>query len=560
MCLTPIKFRNPSRYISNYGGQLFDMELPCGQCCECKKATQTEWLFRSFYQCKYTLDNNGYIYFDTLTYAPKYLPHISEFCKEVKAGSDEDFSCFRPSDWRYFLNNLRRQIDYYYKGVGFDTKLHFKYFMSSEYGTSDSGTHRPHYHVLFYITNNVLSPEELSKLVSKCWKFGRTDGIEYNGIEQVKKHTYRSDNLDLPHLLNVCNYVSKYVVKDSIFQKVLDARIKYIDDNYSSEFGKKKRKSLVVNNISQFHRQSQGFGEFGIKYNSIDDIFDTGMMKMPDINNVWKYAPLSGYLKRKLFQVLVVNEKGNREWIYNELGQEYLCKRLDKGIDLYADKMQEWHDNIGIYVKDSDKQKEIIDKVDSIKGSRSWRDYAVYMRLYKGRVKPRDMYGVFPSENLMKQYIMKYYRQRWYDDEDSQYISYGYGTCYDRIRFGSKFVCSKDLGRVENGISRFLPNVQNWICHADEYERIHGFRPGFEYMVRNKGFVGLASYGVVMKQSLFSFIYVINQDTYKEFNGFDDIYSIWKDSMKDYNNEKQRVYDEKQRLNHLYKEKGKRKF
>lgn len=554
MCLCPITIKSPSKYVSISGGQLFNVEIPCGECAECRVAKQRDWEFRSYYQCRQTFDRKGYVYFDTLTYSNTCLPHISEFCKEIEKGSEEDFSCFRPADFRHFLVNLRRQLDYYYRKSGFDTSKDFHYFMSSEYGTSETGTHRPHHHILFFIDNDVVSPRDLSLLVSKCWKFGMTDGYQYKDKDHVDAHIYRSDNFDIPHLLNVCQYVSKYVVKDSVFQKVIDARISFIRDRYSNQFKQRKLVNILKSNIGQHHKQSQGYGLYGIYLNDINDIFDTGMMKMPDINNVWKYAPLSGYLKRKLFYKFE-----NREWKPNELGEKYFSKRIDDSIELQAKKMDEWINNLSLYVKDSEKAEEIKNNVYKLLNGRSWQDYATYLRLYKGRVKPREMYGIFPEPRLMKQFVLRYNKENWYKDEYKDYLMYGYGSVSDRMRFGKKFVGSKDLGRVENGVSNFSLSVNNWINNAEIFEMIHGFHGSLVDFVNKKGLVGLMQFGMLMSQDLFSYVYCINQDTYEQFNGFDDIYKIWKDSMKEYNKEKQEVYEAKMRLQRMYKDSQKRR-
>ena len=89
--------------------------------------------------------------------------------------------CFSYQHVRDFMVDLRQTL----KRAGFNPKDNLRYFLTSEYGHQ---THRPHYHVLFYVTDASLSPEALSVAVAKCWKHGRTDGVPYRGRGYVMLH------------------------------------------------------------------------------------------------------------------------------------------------------------------------------------------------------------------------------------------------------------------------------------------------------------------------------------------------------------------------------------
>lgn len=369
MCLKPLKIRNPTSYIS-FGGQPLMLNVPCGHCADCKKSKRLEWHFRSYYEFESCVRNGGYIYFDTLTYAPEHVPHISRFI-DVQEHNVSDFMCFDSTDWRNFLKNLRRQLQYHYKTVN------FKYFLTSEYGTSKDGTHRPHYHILFFVNSKRIHPYAFSYLVSKCWPYGRTDGIKYKGKTYVDNHTYgykfaSGSNNDY---LSVCSYVSKYVTKDSTFQSSINNRLLTLERKLDEDDFKKLKRS-----IDMFHRQSQGFG---LSYldtlteQSYSDLFNTGLCKIIDKKKVICTIPIPLYYKRKLFYKSVKINDSNT-WVLTPTGKEYIRKQLFNSVALLEKSYTE------IFLNSSHEDKSIIQ---SLLGSRSFQDLAVYSTLYKGRLR-----------------------------------------------------------------------------------------------------------------------------------------------------------------------------
>ena len=211
MCLFPRKIKNPCKNVNLLGGQPLYIEVPCNQCAECKKNKRLEWRLRSFYECQDTIAKGGYIYFDTLTYSEEFVPHLSDYLTDHSQvlNKVEDFTCFNHTHFKNFLKNMRRQLDYHHKGVT------FKYFLSSEYGTKEGYTHRPHYHILFFVNNKSIDPFTFSELVSKCWPFGRTDGMPYQSRDYVIEHSYgffppvkKLDDEKEITVMTLCNYVS----------------------------------------------------------------------------------------------------------------------------------------------------------------------------------------------------------------------------------------------------------------------------------------------------------------------------------------------------------------
>lgn len=564
MCLSPINLINPKKNISLYGGLPYRIAVPCGQCADCKKAAQNEWYFRAYYESKYTFDNGGYVYFDTLTYRNEDLPHVSDFFPELK-GHISDFSCFNVDHYRYFLVNLRRQLEYY----GFDVKHKLKYFLSSEYGTDDRYTHRPHYHILFYVLDNSLSPIQLSQFISKCWKYGRTDGYQYKGAKYVLDHTFgKKYNSDQFHMQTICNYVSKYVTKDSSFQKTVDSRIKIIKDKRShGDILTDRQEEMIkdlVKNMNQFHRQSHGFGEAFYLYNDMNKVLETGMISIPDKNNIVKHIPLPGYYARKMFYDLTRDFDGHLKWQINELGIKFKLEHKLKSIDLFSQNFKDWHDNMvqhrmslkegytdedgKVWTKEEvdDWYSEHLDKFDKILGDRSIKDFVIYLLCYKGRIKSeaevqRELNGIYKVDRLDEFVIKEFAFEQ--DFGCKQVFNYAHHVY--KKRFGKSFVTDKDLGSVQewktDGVSQELAR---WLTYRDEVKNNYGFVPNLlnSYSETTRRY----NFGSCISSDTFENRYVINDKSDVMFEGFDEMYWLWCDSLKFDNVEKQKYHDWKE--------------
>ncbi|MBO7734943.1 MAG: hypothetical protein J6S67_20445 [Methanobrevibacter sp.] len=215
----------------------------------------------------------------------------------------------------------------------------FTYFLTSEYGTSEyynyrghmrKATHRPHYHVLFFVVGNV-KPLEFSKLVAETWSFGITDGKPY------KSDLYVLDNVlngDLAKSIRILKYISKYISKTSVFQKEIDKRLYLImneiaekfEDGWLESFNATLVKEKIKRNINQFHRQSTHFGESALALMDITEVMQKGKLNIVDNKKVVMSIPLPTYYKRKLFYKLVLVDDAPI-WTPTELGYQYLKLR-----------------------------------------------------------------------------------------------------------------------------------------------------------------------------------------------------------------------------------------
>ena len=577
MCLNPIKLYNPARKISLYGGQRYQIELPCGQCAECREAKRTDIYFRSYYECLDTFRKNGYVYFDTLTYSTPNLPHISDFI-EVSNPS-LDFTCFNPEHFRMFMVRLRRQLEYH----GFNCKENLKYFVSSEYGsdkeyTDDSGkvrkaTNRPHYHVLFFVTGDI-DPLVFSSYVNKCWQLGKTDGIDYHDANYVYDHVYGPKyNSDDVHMRAVCNYVAKYVLKDSNFEDSLKKRIQQImdmkDETFETYQGRKMY-NTIVKPMRPYCRWSNGFGSYGLEYNDEDLVFEN-KMRIPDKDEVWRFAPLSSYLNRKKYYEAVRDSEGKLYWQLTEAGKDRAFVRAVKGAEQFAERFDEWLNNIDTLMTKDDKKldydwdnkqwfykdvtsqdifyfrRNLIDNVKKYLGDRSSLEFAVYVQFYKGRVKSmeqrnREKKGIYRVDDVDRFFKRSLISKIEIDDLPSWLMRYNYAHCSDNRHFGRRIIGDTKLDSVLDGVKSY--------AYIGE----------FGYDQRSDVYKGDVL-DVLRRSSMrfescedFAREWVIDENSDPRFKDFDKLYNLYATSLQYRNKRKQDTYDYIEDLKRRYKD------
>lgn len=386
MCLFPKLIRNPTKRFNVNGGQPLLLYVPCGKCAECADKKRKEWKFRSFHETANVL-KHGYVVYDTLTYSDKYLPHISDFV-DIKKHSIADFSCFNANHWRGFLKRLRRHLEYHYNIVN------LRYFLVSEYGMDDNYTHRPHYHVLFFIPTKRLSPVKFSRIVSSLWTYGRTDGIQYNKFHDFKEKVfgYNFGDGENRDLLKVCGYISKYITKDSTFQPTLDKRLKLCEDAFCNDEDSLK---VCKSCINQYHRQSQGFGlSFldTLDSYSYSDIMDKGVVRVYDEDKVIATLPCPMYYKRKLFYKLHKFEDKTYTWLPTTKGREFVEKTLIRNVDNTYNRLYNSFINL---------REETQNLIINLLNKRNLYDISIYYSIYRNRMLPHSYFGkVDPSSHI----------------------------------------------------------------------------------------------------------------------------------------------------------------
>lgn len=574
MCLSPIKIKNRRKNIE--GNMPFECEVPCGHCAECLQEKRNEYYFRCYYEAQSTFDSGGYVYFDTLTYRDEQLPHMSEFT-EIPDGF-EDSSCFDVRDYRLFFVRLRRELS----RLGYDVAHNLKYFLTSEYGTEEGKTHRPHYHVLFFIKKGFVDALTLSRLVNMCWVYGRTDGLGWKSQYYVLKHVFGpAYNNDCLHMQAVCNYVSKYVTKESHFEEIVEDRINdlfvqrhmrsldvsnvqrwsvmfkqlrahYLDAGISLDKVRCRVNRDLINevfkddvtgtvrekyvelkkNMAQFHRQSNGFGEDFLKYNDYDEVFDTGMLRMCDRENIVVHIPIPTYYQRKLFYQLNKDFNGRATWELNQEGVKFKFHHTLKAVDLMADKFRDWQKNMEMhnyYYDGVDEDKDEwydskIKRFNELNGDRDLKDFAEYLLFYKGRVKSRfqrhrEASGVYHVDDKVAFFFGNYNELKGTD-----FLLYNYSTKEDNKLFGFSFLTDHWLGdihefRDENvGMS---DDVKEWTDFVYNERHVSNYTPNIMNFNEN------GKFGDLFTVNDFVSRYVINETADPKFVHYDEMYDIW---------------------------------
>lgn len=328
MCTQPLKILNPSRWLHPYAGQQLYLRVPCGHCIECRQRLQNEWRIRTYHECLDTINSGGYVLFDTLTYSNTFLPRLSEF---LYVPDGLDFPCFSSKHVQDFLKRLRIFLSRNHKVNGkivqkaYPIKNNLRFFVTSEYGHSELGTKRPHYHIFLFVRGNCVPPLVLSRSISKCWPFGRTDGIPFKTASYVRDHnTFNTLDLATKRCLL---YVSKYVAKDFIYSDMVVCRLKKLMDYYyGDEKGncqwtkeQKEQYKQFKRFVLPFHRQSLNYGAGYIEAQGIENIIERGTLVF-NVNGLPSSFALFPSLKRKLFYNRRKNDAGDVRWYLNNRG------------------------------------------------------------------------------------------------------------------------------------------------------------------------------------------------------------------------------------------------
>lgn len=156
-----------------YDERIAYVEVPCGQCIECRQTKAREWQIRLLEEIK----THKYNYFITLTFAPKELETL---CKKTRL---KECNAVAGYAVRHMLERWRK-----------DKKTSLKHWLITELG--HEGTERIHLHGLLFNENELdFGPVDDNKLRTwHYWKYGTVYVGDY-----VNERTI--------------NYISKYITK-----------------------------------------------------------------------------------------------------------------------------------------------------------------------------------------------------------------------------------------------------------------------------------------------------------------------------------------------------------
>lgn len=210
------------------------VEIPCGQCIECRLQRSRRWADR----CMLELGYHDSSYFLTLTYDNEHIPKNPLYDEETGEVYAENATLVK-KDLQDFMKRLRRAYEY----KGYDNKLRF--FACGEYG---SQTLRPHFHIIVFglkLDDLVLYKRNFngdnlynSAFISKLWK---------KGFSVIGDVTWQS-----------CAYVARYIMKkhlgkDSDFYDIY---------NIEPEFTLMSRKPGIARQYYDEHKDELFYQDF----------------------------------------------------------------------------------------------------------------------------------------------------------------------------------------------------------------------------------------------------------------------------------------------------------
>lgn len=335
MCYRPLHIKNNSNHFSRDSHALY-FSAPCGHCEECAWARQSEWFVRTYYHWLEVKRNGGDAYMYTLTYNDDNLPNYN------------GIKCFSRDDVEKFVKRLQEHLWRKYK-------VRLSFIITSEFGSLYS---RPHYHAIFFVDKHLM-PFLLYSCILNTWQKG---------------FIYSGKNAGLLNSHTGILYVTKYITKDTSYQK-LDAQLyASMKDDYSrfydaynlfsydcpstfDELLKDKRKWKDVPEVAKFYKEfelqyrrrsaftahSINFGSalasywFETCYNQKDDT-----CRVPN-GHEYSYAPAPRFIKRKLYYDRVPNEKDGKltKFVLNEKGIKHYVATLDNQIENMSKRFKE---------------------------------------------------------------------------------------------------------------------------------------------------------------------------------------------------------------------------
>ena len=164
------------------------LELPCGQCVECRLARSREWATRCMLETKDHKNN----YFITLTYNNDNLPKGNGI--NIDTGEIFEVGTLKPKDLQDFMKRLRITWERKYNITN------IRYYACGEYGEQYA---RPHYHaIIFGLPIFDLKPDHRSKKGNMNFRSDEIEKIWGKGRIAIGTVTWDS-----------CAYTARYVMK-----------------------------------------------------------------------------------------------------------------------------------------------------------------------------------------------------------------------------------------------------------------------------------------------------------------------------------------------------------
>lgn len=245
------------------------IEVPCGHCAACKDTRRLGWFVRLYYEWQYCQDSGGFSLFETLTYNNEHLPYVF--------GNIHLYPCFSKRHIQLYLKKIRSKIKRSYPKLDLSNKI--KYFVSMELGGK---THRPHYHIVFFVSSGLIRPFDFKYIVENLW--------HENGFTKQGK-------LNNGFVVNAggLSYCAKYVCKDLYEEKYFN--------NLAHKLDKMGYEPSDYMHCFPHNMQSSKLGIYALEFDKNNDLdnFLKGEIFLPDKDNEIRKYKLPLYYERKIF-------------------------------------------------------------------------------------------------------------------------------------------------------------------------------------------------------------------------------------------------------------------
>ena len=426
----------------------YRLTFTCGKCSGCISKQRTDWRVRAYYESLDCLSKPGsFVLFDTLTYTDSNVRHYSDIFPDMRIPHLLNGYAFSRPDVQKFFKRLR--INLSRAGYRFDSSQ-LRYILTSEYGTDEKRTHRPHYHLLFFVTFPI-HPIEFSRHVSRAWTFGKTDGVRpYEDCKKCPVHAYCKGTCiyqlesyvinerlvtsnSLQNCMKCVNYVTKYISKDMCnsgdLQVSVDRLWNYMAPEYKTDYLVYKKYRKFCSQVLPFHLQSLGFGRslIGDKKKGINPIdgdeykylIGTNKVHLPTgKKDVIRSVALPRYYLRKLYYDYF-KEDGRVRWYLTSDGIINKVAHLDDAIATFAREYREF---------------------DKCISPDRLRDLALYKVVYRGTFSD--------VQSLMLPYHDYYSRMLRFHHQDETPLYFNFNTKRDSLTIGKflsiRYVVSSD--------------------------------------------------------------------------------------------------------------------
>lgn len=358
-CSNLIDTYTNSKYLFQ-GVSRYKQSFTCGKCASCIKKKRTDWRVRAYYEALGCLKKRGsFVLFDTLTYCDSHIKRYSDIFPEMSIPKMLDKFCFSRDDVQKFFKRLRINL----KRAGYCFRPEeLRYILTSEYGSSEEtngfkNTHRPHYHILFFVTF-AINPIEFSRYVSRSWHLGKTDGVRpYENCVDcpvglyckghclyqlpqyvVNERLVNSDST--ANCMKCVNYVTKYISKDmymsSILQENVDLLWRYLSPDYREDILQYRKYRVFCNQVLPFHLQSMSFGWSLMSLpNEKAFLLETNTVHLPTSDrSVVNVVALPRYYQRRLFYMWRKVD-GRVFWYLSPFGVDTKVRQLDSKISSF---------------------------------------------------------------------------------------------------------------------------------------------------------------------------------------------------------------------------------